>query len=140
MIVADVNLVAYLLLGGPEAALAQQVLQRDPAWAAPLLWRSEFRSVLAAHMRQRDLPLTDAWRAQTLADSLFRGNEFAPSGEAVLALIASSTCSAYDCEYVALAAELDVPLVTWDRQLLKAFPDRTVRPREFVERLPGTRG
>ena len=66
MIVADVNLVAYLLLGGPEQAAAERAMQRDPVWAAPLLWRSEFRSVLAAFMRQRDLSVSDAWRAHGL--------------------------------------------------------------------------
>jgi hypothetical protein len=58
VIVADVNLVAYLVLGGPQQTLAERVLQRDTVWAAPLLWRSEFRSVLAAFMRQRHLSLT----------------------------------------------------------------------------------
>lgn len=59
MIVADANLIAYLLLGGPEKPLAQRVLGRDPVWAAPLLWRSEFRSVLAAFMLQRGLSLRE---------------------------------------------------------------------------------
>ena len=134
MIVADVNLVAYLLLGGPERALAQRVLERDPVWAAPLLWRSEFRNVLATFMRHRDLSVSDAWRAHELADQLLSGQEFAVPGERVLALVASSTCSAYDCEYVALAEELAVPLVTADRQLLRAFADRAISPRDFVER------
>ena len=134
MIVADVNLVAYLLLGGPERALAQRVLERDPVWAAPLLWRSEFRNVLATCMRHRDLSVSDAWRAHELADQLLSGQEFAVPGERVLALVASSTCSAYDCEYVALAEELAVPLVTADRQLLRAFADRAISPRDFVER------
>ena len=35
---------------------------------------------------------------------------------------ATSHCSAYDCEFVALALELEVPLVTADRQLLRSFP------------------
>ncbi len=134
MIVADVNLVAYLLLGGPERALAQRVLERDPVWAAPLLWRSEFRNVLATFMRHRDLSVSDAWRAHELADQLLSGQEFAVPGERVLALVASSTCSAYDCEYVALAEELAAPLVTADRQLLRAFADRAISPRDFVER------
>ena len=134
MIVADVNLVAYLLLGGPERALAQRVLERDPIWAAPLLWRSEFRNVLATCMRHRDLSLSDARRAHDLADELMAGQEFAVPGEHVLALVASSPCSAYDCEYVALADELAVPFVTSDRQLLRSFADRAVSPRQFVER------
>jgi predicted nucleic acid-binding protein len=70
VIVADVNLLAYLLLGGAETALAQQVLERDPTWAAPVLWRSEFRSILAAHMRQRGLEINDAWQAHELAEGL----------------------------------------------------------------------
>lgn len=132
MIVADVNLVAYLLLGGPEQAVAERALQQDPVWAAPLLWRSEFRSVLAAFMRQRDLSVSDAWRAHGLADQLFAGQEFAVPGERVLQLVASSPCSAYDCEYVALAEELGVSLVTADRQVLRAFPDRAISPKDFV--------
>lgn len=134
MIVADVNLVAFLLLGGPERALAQRVLERDPVWAAPLLWRSEFRNVLATFMRQRDLSVSDAWRAHELAGQLLGGQEFAVPGERVLALVASSTCSAYDCEYVALAEELAVPLVTADRQLLRAFADRAISPKDFIDR------
>lgn len=134
MIVADVNLIAYLLLGGPQQALAQQVFERDPVWAAPLLWRSEFRNVLAVFMRQRDLSAGDAWRAHALADQLLEGQEFAVPGELVLALVASSTCSAYDCEYIALAEELAVPLVTADRQLLRAFADRAISPKDFVDR------
>lgn len=132
MIVADVNLVAYLILGGPEQALAERVLERDPIWAAPLLWRSEFLNVLAAFMRQRDLSAMDALQAHGLAEELLAGQEFAVPAERVLQLIDTSACSAYDCEYVALAQELGVPLVTADRQLLRAFSDRAISPRDFV--------
>lgn len=103
MIVADVNLVAYLLLDGPDRVVAQHVLERDSTWAVPLLWRSEFRNVLATFMRQRDLSVSDAWRAYELATALVGGQEFAVPGDRVLALVAASSCSAYDCEYVALA-------------------------------------
>lgn len=132
MIVADVNLVAYLLLGGAQTDLAQQVLEQDPSWAAPVLWRSEFRSILAAYMRQRGLALRDAWQAHELAEGLLGANEYSLSGERVLQLVAESPCSAYDCEYVALAEELQVVLVTSDRQLLRAFPRMALSPKDFV--------
>lgn len=132
MIVADVNLVAYLLLGGPDTELAQQVLERDPTWAAPVLWRSEFRSILAAYIRQRGLQLQDAWQAHELAEGLLSAHEFTLGGERVLHLVATSPCSAYDCEYVALAQELQVQLVTSDRQVLRHFPRMAVSPRDFV--------
>jgi len=132
VIVADVNLIAYLLLGGPDQATAQRVFTRDPDWAAPMLWRSEFRSVLATFMRHRGLSAHDAWRAHELADKLLAGREYTVPGQQVLALVATSPCSAYDCEYVALADALAVPLVTADRQLLRAFPDHGISPKHFV--------
>ena len=71
-------------------------------------------------------------RALGLADQLLAGQEFTMPGARVLALVAASTSSAYDCESVALAEELAVSLVTADRQLLRAFPDRAIRQKDFV--------
>ena len=122
MIVANSNLLAYLMLGGPEAEDAERVFRRDPVWAVPVLWRSEFRSILAGYQRQRGQPVADAAAVNELAERLLAGREYSVRGDAVLQLVAESSCSAYDCEYVALARELQVPLVTWDRQVLRAFP------------------
>ena len=132
MIVADASVVGELLLGGRAVKVAEAVFRRDAEWAAPLLWRSEFRSILAAYMCQRDLSLGDAWTAHELAERLFVGREFAVGGESVLRLVADSKCSSYDCEYVALAQGLASQLVTWDRQILREFPAVAVSPRDFI--------
>ncbi len=47
-------------------------------------------------------------------------------------LISESNCSAYDCEFVALAQQLDVSLITLDRRILREFPNVAVAPAEFV--------
>lgn len=132
MIVADVNLMACLLLAGPDTGLAQQVFQKDSTWAAPVLWRSEFRSILAAYMRQRGLGISEAWQAHELAEGLVSAHEYTLGGERVLQLVAASPCSAYDCEYVALAEELQVRLVTSDRQVLRHFPRVAISPQDFA--------
>lgn len=132
MIVADVNLLAYLLLGGSETETAQAVLEQDPVWAAPVLWRSEFRSILASYIRQRGLSLADAWQAHELAEGLLGAHEYSLAGQRVLELVVGSRCSAYDCEYVALADELGIPLVTADREVLRQFPDIAVSPARFL--------
>ena len=70
MIVADVNVIAYLYLPGRFSEQAEALLLRDGDWAAPRLWRSEFRNVLGTYMRQRLLTLDSALaicaRAQAL--------------------------------------------------------------------------
>lgn len=46
--------------------------------------------------------------------------------------VAASTCSAYDCEYVALAEDLQATLVTSDRQVLAEFPALTTSLKAFA--------
>ena len=57
MIVADTNLLIYLYIQGQRTAESEAVLQRDPSWAVPLLWRSEFRNVLIGLVRRDVLSL-----------------------------------------------------------------------------------
>ncbi len=133
MIVVDTNQLAYLLIGGTHTAAARDVLLKDPAWAAPVLWRSEFRNLLALYLRKGELKYADARRLQEKAEELMAGREHLSDSDSVLRLVADSTCSAYDCEFVALAKELNVPLVTADRKIQKAFPAIAVSPRAFVK-------
>lgn len=99
---------------------------RDSQWAAPVLWRSEFRNILAGYIRRKVMSLEQACAVQKEAAGLLEGLEFEVSSEAVLSLVAQSDCSAYDCEFAALADQLDVQLVTMDAKLLRAFPGRAV--------------
>lgn len=82
MIVVDTNVLFYLCVEGDRTKDAEALLDRDPFWVAPTLWRSEFRNVLAG-----------------------------------------SDCTAYDCEFVALAMQLGTKLVTADKKLLRSFPE-----------------
>lgn len=66
------------------------------------------------------------------AERILHRREYLVESSAVLDLLTDSRCSAYDCEFVALANALDVRLVTSDRWVLAAFPNRTVRMDEFA--------
>lgn len=123
MIVVDTNIIAYLFLPGEYTPLAERLLQQDTDWAAPLLWRSELRNVLALYMRRQQLPFEQALAIQNEAESLFAESEYEPDSLQVLRLVQSSECSAYDCEFVALAKYLGVRLVTQDKKVLAAFPE-----------------
>ena len=132
MIVSDTNLLVYLYIRGQRTAQAEAVLVRDPAWTAPLLWRSDFRNALAGLVRAREIDLDDAIRISHDVERRMRGAEFSVASQQVLQLSARSRCSAYDCEFVALAQDLRVPFVTADRQILAAFPSIAVSPTDFA--------
>ena len=126
MIVVDSNVLLYLYLPGQYTADAEALLERDPEWAAPVLWRSEFRNVLAGYMRRNTITLDQAFALQSEAENLLAGLEFEVDSRAVLELARNSDCSAYDCEFIALATKLHTKLVTMDKQLLRAFPKRAL--------------
>ena len=122
MIVVDTNILAYLYLPGEFTAAAETLLESDPEWNAPILWRSEFRNILAGYMRRGMLTFDQACSIQQEAEGLLEGAEHEPASRSVLDLVAASNCSAYDCEFVALADTLGVPLYTMDSKVLAAFP------------------
>ena len=132
MIVADTNLIGYFFIKGDFTDTAKAVFKKDAAWIAPLLWRSEFRNVLSLYMRKRFLSLPQALDLMGEAEFLMSGMEYSVPSSTVLGLAENSRCSAYDCEFVALAQELDVILVTSDSLILKEFPSISVHISKYV--------
>ncbi|HJS19858.1 MAG TPA: type II toxin-antitoxin system VapC family toxin [Anaerolineales bacterium] len=132
MIVSDTNLIVYLFIAGDQTVLAQKVLDKDPHWIVPPLWQSEFRNVLAACIR-RGMTLLQAKQVMQNATQTLSNRQIIPSEDELFDLIADSNCTAYDCEFVALAKQLDIYLVTADKQLLKEFPDYAISLEEFVK-------
>ena len=126
MIVVDSNVLAYLYLPGEHTAKAEALLEHDAEWAAPLLWRSEFRNILAGYMRRGTLSFEQATALQREAEDLLDGCEFDVDSRSVLELVRDSDCSACDCEFVALAMKLKTKLVTMDGKLLRAFPEHAM--------------
>lgn len=129
MIVVDTNILAYLWLPGDHTVAAERLLETDSAWIAPVLWRSEFRNVLMGYVRKGLTTLDHALQVQDKAEQQMRDREYIPHSSRVLSLASSSKCSAYDCEYVALAVDFGLLLFTTDKQILGEFPQ--------VARAPG---
>jgi len=116
MIVVDSNVIAYLMLPGDLTAAAEALLESEPNWVAPPLWKSEFRSILAGYMRRGTLSLQQATEIQTAAEDLLAGNEINPESEAILELVAKSQCSAYDCEFVLWRSNSNARSTPWTQR------------------------
>jgi predicted nucleic acid-binding protein len=133
VIVADANLIAYFVIRDKHSELADGVFETDPVWTAPLLWQAELRSALAKYIQHAGISLEAALVALRSAEEVMDGREYRVPSDKVLELVSRSKCTAYDCEYIALAQELNVPFVTADRQLLREFPKIAVSMERFVK-------
>jgi predicted nucleic acid-binding protein len=134
MIVADANLIAHLTIRSEFSPLTEAVYAADADWAAPLVWLSEYRNTLARYIQQKAMTVESALLSLRSAEEVIGGRTYSVSSEKILELVKGSGCTAYGCEYVALALDLAVPLVTTDKQILKAFPRTAVSLEKFAKK------
>jgi predicted nucleic acid-binding protein len=118
---------------GELSQKVEQAAIKDNDWLVPFLWRSEFRNVLAYYIRKNLLSLTEATGIMREAEFQLQTKEYFVSSESVLQLVKSSKCSAYDCEFVALAQQFNIRLITMDKLILSEFPDVAISLEKFVD-------
>jgi hypothetical protein len=114
--------------GGVELrnARAQAFLGR------PVFEQDSIQRTFADIFCPSSLKIFDAMRIMEEAGALMRGNEYETASIPLMQLVAESTCSAYDCEFVALAQDLSIPLVTVDKRILEQFPKHAISLDEFT--------
>lgn len=130
MIVVDTNIISYLYISSDHSQQSEDLLAFDSDWVAPTLWRSEFRNVLAQYLRKNLLDIDEVLLIIQQAEILLA--EYEMSSTHVMQLVKRSQCSAYDCEFVALAQYLEVPLITADKNILREFPDVSNTANSYI--------
>ena len=133
MIVVDTNIISYFHLSSEYSDLAEQLFVTNSVWAAPILWRSEFRNVLSFYIRKKIITLSDAIKIFESAETILHNQEYEVNSMQVLKLAEQSGCSAYDCEFVNLAQDLNVPLVTMDKKVLNKFNETAITIENYVK-------
>jgi predicted nucleic acid-binding protein len=133
VIVADTNLVAYLVINGEFTEAATDALRVDPEWVAPSQLFYELLNLLSTYTRQKRLTIDQAVDAYRRARSVVHEMPFESDARVVLELSCGSRLAAYDCVFVAAAMSSDLPLVTFDRQLREAYPATAILPSEIAQ-------
>ncbi|WP_309384897.1 type II toxin-antitoxin system VapC family toxin [Cerasicoccus frondis] len=113
--------------------LAQEAYARDPAWASAPIWRSEFRNIVVRYVREGRLAAKVAQEVLRAADDKMHPRQYNIDNESVLDLALQTGLSAYQCEYLALAHDLNLPLVTTQYELVKAAPQIAVMLQDYVD-------
>ena len=132
MIVVDTDVIASFWIKMPRTERAHGARRRDADWIVPVLWRSEFRSVLRQYLLRGLLGFADALWIAEKAEGMMAGSEYVVRSADVLKLVERSGHSSYDCEFVALAEAEGVQFVTGDRAVARLFPDTAVLLEDFA--------
>ena len=132
MIVVDTNILAHFWLPSDHTELSEQLFQWDPEWIAPVLWKSEFRNVVILYLRKKLIDLPEAIQISEKAENQMKEREFHVNTVQVYNLADKSDCSSYDCEFVSLAEDLDIKLITMDKKILRTFPERSANPLDII--------
>lgn len=133
MIVSDTNLIVYLHVESEFTVRARQVQALDPDWVFPPVTRSEATNVLATLTREKWIDATAAGLLLDRVEPLIVAGSRDVPMKAALELAIERGVSAYDAQFVVLARQLGVFLVTEDGKLKKRFPDVAVSMEAFVE-------
>jgi predicted nucleic acid-binding protein len=134
--VIDTNVVAYLLLG-TEAFVneSRACFEHVATPLAPAHWEAELTNVVWMAVRARVLPAAEGPVRLGLARRLgIESIATATLCQGALLRAIESGVSAYDTLFVELAARSACPLLTFDKTVLKAFPDIARRPRDLLVR------
>jgi predicted nucleic acid-binding protein len=133
--IVDTNVVAYLLLG-TEGFLdeARGCFERVAMPMAPAHWEAEITNVIWMAVRAGVLPqdegpvrigLARRLGIESVATATLRQGAF-------LRAVASGV-PVYDTLFVELAVRAACPLLTFDKVVLRAFPEIAIRPRQLPE-------
>jgi predicted nucleic acid-binding protein len=134
-VVVDTNVVAYLLLGTEgfvEEAKACFNAVSNPI--APAHWEAELTNVVWMAVRSGVLPPEEGPVRLSLARRL--GVESVTTAtlcQGALLRSVGSGLAVYDTLFVELAARTGCPLLTFDKAVIKAFPDIAIRPRDLPD-------
>ncbi len=134
MIVVDTNLLVHFWFSSDSSNLSDQLYQKNSHWVAPILWKSEFRNVVLLYMRKDLIDLGEALLIVEKAERQMKDREFQVNSVQVLHHASQSNCSSYDCEFVSLANDFDINLITLNKQVLTEFPGIAKHPKEVIER------
>jgi predicted nucleic acid-binding protein len=133
MIVGDTNLLVYLYVESEFTSQARHVHELDSDWIFPPVARSEAANVLATLTRGKRLtPEAAVSTLERLEPRLVTGYRDVPM-KAVLTLAFESGISAYDAQFIVLARQRAVFLVTEDGKLKTRFPDVAVSMEAFIK-------
>ena len=125
VIVVDSSVVAYLLIEGELTEVVRELYQVDSEWVTPPILNHEMLSILAAVGAEENSShsVEVIWRD---IRALLGARQQVPDPVNSLRLAIELGISGYDAQYLSLAQQLNLPLITGETRLLEVTRGRAV--------------
>jgi predicted nucleic acid-binding protein len=132
MIVVDASIVSFLLIEGELTEEARALYRIDSEWITPPILNHEMLAILTevGSLEGDAAAMIELWRQVRL---LVGSRQQIPDPVRSLRRGVESGISGYDAQYLALAEQLSLPLITEEEALLQAAPSRAVSLRSYLE-------
>lgn len=132
--VVDTNVIAYYMLGTePFVEEASGFWRAVGNVYAPSLWAAEFANVVWMAIRAGVLRAEEGHHRLQLAARLgIRSVPIRAVWQGALGRATDADLPVYDTLFVELAGRRRLPLVTFDKKVLNAFPNLACRPASFL--------
>jgi predicted nucleic acid-binding protein len=135
MLVADTTAIVHLHFEGEWHAEAIAAYRSDPDWVTVPLWRFEFLNVLLQKRRAGHFGTGGAMVSLRQAAERMMLLERSPDDLEAFQIALRHRLTGYDACYVALAQQINAPLLTEDKELLAKFPGLAVSLKAYVGNL-----
>jgi predicted nucleic acid-binding protein len=132
MIVVDSSVISFLFLEGELTESVKELHRIDSEWITPPILNHEMLNILAVvgTADQAVAPMEEIWRD---IRALLGPRQQVPDPLRSLHLAIELEISGYEAQYVALAQQLNMPLVTEEQRLLEQLPDLCLSIEEALK-------
>jgi len=131
MIVVDASVVAFLLIDGELTDAVRKLHRIDPDWVTPPILNHEMLNILAAVglAEGNSAAMEGVWRD---VRALVASRQQVPDPVRSLRLGVELGISGNEAQYLCLADSLGLPLITQEKNLLQAAPQRAVSVLDYL--------
>ena len=131
MIVVDASVVAFLLIDGELTDAVRELHRINPDWVTPPILNHEMLNILAAvgSAEGNSAAMEGVWRD---VRALVASRQQVPDPVRSLRLGVELGISGNEAQYLCLADSLGLPLITQERNLLQAAPQRAVSVLDYL--------
>jgi predicted nucleic acid-binding protein len=136
LVLIDTNVLAFLVLEGPQTAAARALLGKDDDWRSESYVLIELTNVLTTTMRVRGLSMKTAQKAFSAAREAIEPGLVSIRHEDAITYAHRYDVTAYDARFLVTAHKLGIKLATEDTKLRRAAPKLTQSITDALTRLP----